>query len=463
MRAGHWVPFLAMLAPLFSGACAGPRVDTAAVETVMPPTDWRTSVAAQTPLDAQWWRGFGDPQLEAVVLRALERNPDIAIAVGRVREARAQELNARAALLPTLDAGGGVTRSRSVNAFGLPSEATGAQPQVSAAWEVDLFGRLADSRAAARQQWIASQAARDAVRLSVASTAASGYITLLALDARLRVARDTLDARSDSLRLIRRRVEAGYSPKLELEQAVADYDAAGRLVPAAREAITRQENALRLLTGDVPGPVERGASLQTLRTAPIPKGLPSQLLARRPDVAQAEATLAATDRSLAAARKRFLPTLRLTGAAGAAFSSLLPDPITIWSIGGSVLAPLFEGGRLRAGAEAAAAQRDQAAESYRRAALTAFREVDDALAGVVSADEQLRIGLAQRDALAESYRLARNRYRAGYSPFLEELDAQRGLLAAELSLVQTRSDALTNRVALYRALGGGWSEAELMR
>ena len=140
-----------------------------------------------------------------------------------------------------------------------------------------------------------------------------------------------------------------------------------------------------------------------------------------------------------------------------------PDPITIWSIGGSVLAPLFEGGRLRAGVEAAAAQRDQAAESYRRAALTAFREVDDALAGVVSADEQLRIGLAQRDALAESYRLARNRYRAGYSPFLEELDAQRGLLAAELSLVQTRSDALTNRVALYRALGGGWSGAELMR
>jgi multidrug efflux system outer membrane protein len=142
---------------------------------------------------------------------------------------------------------------------------------------------------------------------------------------------------------------------------------------------------------------------------------------------------------------------------------LLPDPITIWSIGGSVLAPLFEGGRLRAGTEAAAAQRDQAAESYRRAALTAFREVDDALAVVVSADEQLRIGIAQRDALAESYRLARNRYRAGYSPFLEELDAQRGLLAAELALVQSRSDALTARVTLYRALGGGWTAAQLER
>jgi NodT family efflux transporter outer membrane factor (OMF) lipoprotein len=324
-----------------------------------------------------------------------------------------------------------------------------------------LFGRLADQRAAARQNWIASQAARDAVRLSVGSAAASGYVTLLALDARLGVTRQTLALRDDSLRLIRRRVEAGYSPKLELEQAEADYQAAARLVPQAVEAITRQENGLRLLTGDVPGPVERGRALEALLAPPVPDTLPSELLARRPDIAQAEATLAATDKSLAAARKRFLPSLRLSAAAGAVFSSLLADPVTIWSVGGSVLAPLFEGGRLRAGAETAAAQRDQAAESYRRAALTAFHEADDALAGVASADAQLRIGIAQRDALAESYRLARNRYRAGYSPFLEQLDAQRGLLAAELALVQSRSDALTARITLYRAMGGGWTGAEL--
>ncbi len=443
-------------------ACTGPRVETVAVEPVTPPSGWRTPLAAQATLEAQWWQGFGDPQLSLVVERALERNPDIAIAAGRVREARAAELNARAALLPTLDASGGVSQARTVNAFGQPSESTGAQPQVQAAWEIDLFGRLADSRAAARAQWIASQAARDGVRLSVASTAASGYVTLLALDGRLKVTRETLAARSDSLRLIRRRVEAGYSPKLELEQAEADYQAAARLIPAAREAIVRQENALQLLTGDLPGPVTRGASLDALLTAPVPEGLPSQLLTRRPDVAQAEASLVATDRSLAAARKRFLPSVRLTGAGGLAISSLLGDPITIWSIGGSVLAPLFQGGRLQAGVESAAAQRDQAAETYRRAALTAFREVDDALAGVVSADEQLRINRAQRAALAESYRLARNRYRAGYSPFLEQLDAQRGLLSAELSLVQARSDALNARVTLYRALGGGWTETQLL-
>lgn len=455
--AASLIPFV-----LIAG-CAGPRIDVAPVETVAPPTGWRTPVIAQAPLDEQWWRGFGDPQLAAVVERSLARNPDIAVAVGRIREVRAQELNARAALLPSLQAAGGVSQSRSVNAFGQPAEATGAQPQVQAAWEIDLFGRLGDERAAARAQTTASLAARDALRLSVASTAAAGYITVLALDARLRVARETLTARTDSLRLIRRRVEEGYSPKLELEQAEADYQAAARLVPAAQEAITRQENALSVLSGDLPGPIARGASLQTLLTAPIPASLPSQLLARRPDVAQAEETLVAADRSLAAARKRFLPQLNLSAAGGAAFSSLLPDPISIWSIGGSVLAPLFQGGRLRAGAEAAAGRRDQAAESYRRTALTAFREVDDALATVVSADAQLRIGIAQRAALAESYRLARNRYREGYSPYLEELDAQRGLLSAELALVQTRSDALTARVTLYRALGGGWTGAELAR
>ena len=441
--------------------CAGPRVDLAVVEPVTPPSDWRTPIEGNDAVEREWWRGFGDPQLAVLVDRALARNPDIAIAVGRVREARAQELLARSALLPTLDATGVASRSRSVNAFGQPSEATGAQPQLQAGWEIDLFGRLADSRAAARSAWIASQAARDSVRLSVASATASGYVTLLALDARLRVARDTMAARSDSLRLIGRRVEEGYSPQLELAQARADYDAAAKLVPAAQEAITRQENGLRLLTGDVPGAVQRGAALEALLAAPVPESLPSGLLARRPDVAQAEATLAAADRSLSAARKRFLPQIRLTSAAGAAFSTLLADPITIWSAGGSVLAPLFAGGRLRAGTETAAAQRDQAAESYRRTALTAFSEVDNALASVASADEQLRIGIAQRAALAESLRLARNRYREGYSPFLEELDAQRGLLAADLALVQTRSDALTARIALYRAMGGGWSAADL--
>jgi outer membrane protein TolC len=197
--------------------------------------------------------------------------------------------------------------------------------------------------------------------------------------------------------------------------------------------------------------------LERLAVPAVPGGLPSELLRRRPDVAQAEYQLAATDSNLAAVRKRFLPQVRLTGSAGAAFSTLLTDPITIWSVGGSILAPLFEGGRLTAQAQAAGAQRDQAAFSYRRTALTAFREVEDALAAVGLIDAQIVFAQSQRDALAEGLRLATNRYREGYSPYLEQLDAQRGLLGAQLSLIQLRADALSARIQLFQAMGGGWS------
>ncbi|CAN5390132.1 efflux transporter outer membrane subunit [soil metagenome] len=452
-----------LIAPLAMAACAGPLVKTTAVAPVTPPPAWRTDAGPTAPFDRDWWQGFGDPVLTALVERALANNLDIAIAGSRIRDAKAQERLARAQLLPTLDAGLATTWGRSINAFGQAVDQEAAQPSVQAAWEVDLFGRLSDQASAARSTWLASTAARDSVRLSVAGTAASGYITLLALDARLLVARQTLDARAEALRLARRRTDAGYSPQLELAQAEAEYQGTAQIIPPLEQAIARQENGLRLLTGDLPGRVERGTTLAALTEPAIPAGLPSDLLRRRPDVSQAEFQLAATDSTLAAARKRFLPRLPLTGSAGLAYSSLLPDdPLTLFSVGASILAPLFEGGRLTAGARSAAAQRDQAAFAFRRTTLTAFREVDDSLATARHADDQTQILRAQRDALANGFRLASNRYRAGYSPYLEQLDAQRGLLGAQLSLIQAQADALTARVALYQAMGGGWSATALI-
>ena len=439
-------------------ACAGPQVDTAQLVPVTPPAQWRTDAGPTAPLDKAWWEAFGDPTLTALVEQALANNLDIAVAAARVRDAHAQQRIARAQLLPTLDVAVSGTYSRTINAFGEAVDQETTLPQVQTAWEADLFGRLSDQLSAAQSAWLASQAARDAVRLSVAGTAASGYVTLLALDARLAVARQTLDARNEALRLARSRTGAGYSPQLELAQAEAEYQATAQIIPPLEQAVARQENALRLLTGEMPGAVARGVTLAQLAEPSIPDGLPSDLLRRRPDVAQAELQLAASDSALAAARKRFLPQLRLTGSAGLAWSSLLPDdPLTLFSLGGSILAPIFEGGRLRAGAESAAAQRDQAAFAYRRATLAAFRDVDGALAAVKHSDEQARILTAQREALANGLRLATNRYKAGYSPYLEQLDAQRGLLGAELSLIQARADALNARIALYQAMGGGWS------
>jgi NodT family efflux transporter outer membrane factor (OMF) lipoprotein len=439
------------------GGCLGDDIRPAEVPPVQPPPAWRTDAAAAAPFDATWWQSFGDPALTALVERALANNSDIAIAVGRIREARGNLQAVAAQRLPTLDAGASAGHSRSVSAFGTPLVQDFAQPQLQVGYEIDLFGRLADQKSAARDAFLASEAGRDAVRLSIANTVAGSYIALIGLDARLEVARATLEARSDSLRIARSRVDRGYSPRLELDQAEAEYQSAVQIVPQAELAITRLEDSLSLLTGDTPHAIARGGKLDTINGVTVPAGLPSELLRRRPDIAQAEYQLAAADKSLAVARKRFLPQLRLSAAGGAAFSTLLADPITIWSVGGSILAPLFQGGRLTGQAEAAAGQRDQAAFAYRRAALGAFREVEDALAAVKRLDEQVAAASAQRDALGNALRRATNRYHEGYSPYLEQLDAQRQFLASQLGLVQARTDALNARVQLYAALGGGWS------
>ncbi len=451
---------LALMPMLGLAGCMAPATPRPDAAAVAPPVGWRGNPGGAETVDAAWWNGFRDPVLTALVERALAHNVDIAIAVARVQEARAQERLSRAALFPTLDASAGATHSRSVSALGSASEGSSAQPGVQAAYEVDLFGRIADQVSAARNSWLASAAARDAARLSIASAAASGYIALLGLDARRVVVLETIAARAEALRLARSRADAGYTSQLELRQAEAEYQGAALILPQVDLAIARQENALRLLTGDAPGVVPRGVALAALIPPPLPDvGVPSQLLRRRPDIAQAEWTLAASDASLSAARKQFLPSVNLSASAGAVFSSGLPDPITLWSVGGSILAPLFEGGRLRANVEGAAARRDQAAFAYRKAALTAFREVEDALAAVASLSRQRATAEAQREAIAQALRHAINRYQAGYSGYLEQLDAQRALLSADLALVQLRADQLSALVALYQVLGGGWDQA----
>lgn len=447
----------ALFAVSMLAGCAGPAIETASVAPIQAPTAWRTDAGESAPIERQWWQAFGDTELAALVEKAQANNPDVAIAAARVRQARAQEVAARALLFPSLDFGVAAGRSRSVNAFGQPAEQSFAQPQFQAAYEVDLFGRIADEARAGRSAWLASQTAHDATTLAVSGAVASGYITLRALDARLQITRETLVARGEALRIARSRAAAGYAPLLELRQAEAEYEGTAQLVPQIEIAIARQEDALSQLVGETPHAIGRGKDFLALAEPGVPDTLPSELLQRRPDIAAAEFQLAAADASLSAARKRFLPQVRLTASAGAAFSTLLADPVTIWSVGGSVLAPLFEGGRLQAQAESAAGRRDEAAFAYRRAALTAFREVEDNLAAVKHLSTQMEHVRAQRDVLAAGLQLATNRYRAGYSPYLEQLDAQRGLLAAELNLIQTRADALVARVALYQAMGGGWA------
>lgn len=452
------------LLPAFAfalAACAGPRPATPADAAVVPPPAWRTALGPGQPIRADWWQGFGDPVLGDLVAQALAGNDDLAIAAARVEQARASARLARAQTTPQLSADLPASRARTIDAFGNPYTAFNLSPEVTVSYDLDLFGRLRAGSRAARAQALASLGARDAVRLATASAVASGYITLRALDLRLEVAQATLAARGEALRIARRRAETGYTSNLELRQAEGEYHATEQLVPQARLAIARAEDSLALLIGRAPGPIPRGLPLDRLQPPPIPDGLPADLLRRRPDLYEAEQTLVAADRTLDASRAALLPDVSLTGSAGILLSTILPAPVGVFSAGGSVLAPILDGGRRRAQAKASEAARDQAAFAYRRAALGAFRDVDDALAGVKRSGEQATALGAQRDSLAGALRNASNRYRAGYSAYIDQLDAQRGLLSAQLALVQATADRLAAYVALYQALGGGWSAADV--
>lgn len=448
---------LLLLAGMLLGGCVGPRPPVPPEVSVTPPPAWRVEPGPSVPIEREWWRHYADPMLATLVDRALRNNDDVGIAVARVSEARALELVARAQLLPTLEFSAPAARARSLNAVGRELTINTAAPQLQAAYEVDLFGRIGDQAESARANTLAREAARDTVVLAVAATTARSYISLRALDAQLEVVQQTLVARAEALRLAQTRARAGYTSELELEQARAEYESTAQAVPQAELAVARQENALSQLVGDSPPiAIGRGLQLAELHQPPVPEGLPADLLRRRPDIAQAEFDLAASDASLSAARKAYLPQLRLSISGGLLYATRAINPVSIWSIGGSVLAPIFEGGRIQANADAAASRRDHAAFAYRRVVLTAFREVNDNLAALQKLDEQVGHLEEQRNALAATLRHATNRYRAGYSPYIEQLDAQRGLLNAELSLIQTRADRLNASVALYQAMGGGW-------
>lgn len=438
--------------------CAGPRPNAPSAAAVTAPETWRAGHAAVAEVTPDWWRGFGDPALSRVVETALIHNVDISIAAARVEEARGMLALAQGQRRPAVAAIAGARRERFLNAFGRPVYQTADRAEANISYDLDLFGRLRHASEAARASLLATESARDNVRLAVASSAAGGYIGLRALDARLAVLEKTLAARADSLAIAKRRADSGYATRLELEQAEAEYRATEQQIPVFRLAIARQEDALSLLLGDHPRAIKRGLALDSLSPPSVPGALPSALLRRRPDIAAAEQQIVAADRSLDAARAAFMPRIELSAAGGFVDSTLFGDPVGVFSFGGSLLAPIYQGGRQHAQQDIAAARRDQAAFAYRKAALNAFREVEDAMAALRHTAEQEAALRKQRDALARALAQARNRYRAGYSAYIEELDAQRGLLAAELSLVQVNADRLGAAVNLFQALGGGWSQ-----
>jgi multidrug efflux system outer membrane protein len=454
---------------LLGGCMLGPDYERPAAD--LPEAYAEPDVGATMPVRSDWWKLYGDPKLDELVASTLERNADIRLAVARIEEADANLRAANAAFLPEIDLGGNANRTRFSTTTvlppppGVPVTRNNVRLALSTSFELDFWGRLRRGVEAVRAQMLATRYAGDVVALTLQGLTAQAYFALRSLDAQLIVTRETLATREDALAYVRARAKGGVASELEVAQAEgARADIATQLKDLERQRALI-EHQLAAVTGRLDLAVASG-DLRTLPMPPLPpSGLPSALLERRPDIQQAEQQLVSANAQIGVAKAAMFPTISLTGFAGgesATLASLLNNTGSgIWSVGFGLNLPLFDAGRYRALTDAAIARAHQAVASYQKAVETGFREVADALASVrltSSSEQDYEVSVA---AARKALRLSRMRYEAGYSPFLEVLDAQRTANINELAALRNRQSLLSATVDLMKALGGGWSAERL--
>lgn len=412
---------------------------------------------SEAPVNLAWQRFFADARLRQLIELSLANNRDLRVAILNIEQARAQYRITRADRLPTVSAI--VSGNRQTTGEDQPISSIYQAGFGVSAFELDLFGRLRGLSAAAAAQVLAAQANQQAVRTALIASVANAEIALQADEALLKVARDTVNSRDQSVDLTRQRFNAGVANELDLRSAESAFQAAQAVLVQTQRQQVLDQNALVLLLGgslpaDLPAPTGDLADFEPL--AELPAGVPSEVLTRRPDIRQAEFALAATDANIDAARSAFWPRITLTGQFGTAsgqLSGLFKN--TAWSFAPSLVQPIFDAGRNRANLSGARANRDIALAQYEKAIQTAFREVADGLSNRFKLDVQRLILVSQVDAETRRLDAAEQRYSAGVASALDRLDAQRSLFAAQQSLVQVQSQRAQNLVALYRALGGG--------
>jgi multidrug efflux system outer membrane protein len=410
-----------------------------------------------------WWQIFGDPVLQDLIKEAIQQNYDLRVAAARILDARAQVTIARSFQFPELNASG-IAEYSNIQGAVVPQlgEAVVAQGGIDLSFEIDFWGRFRRGSEAARADLLASEAARRVVLVTLISDVASFYFNLRDLDQELEISRQTLDSRTESLRLIKMRERGGVAALIDVRQAEILVAQAGQAVPDTERQIAQTENALAVLLGRNPDAVPRGRPLgQQLALPILPTGFPSTLLERRPDIVQAEAQLAAATARIGVAKSDYFPRVFLTGSAAAGalwVNSSWAGPQGLFAIGPSFTMPIFNWGRTGAGVDAAQARTQAALEQYRLTLVQAFREVADALVEHRKRQEfrvqQEALTVAARDTT----QLANMRYRGGVASYLEVLDSERQLFDAELGVVRTYRDELVAVVRLYKALGGGWQE-----
>ena len=461
----HGLALLALAAVLAWGCTVGPNYTRPPVSAPQGyrglPADHSGTTDVASLGDQQFWEVFEDETLQGLIRTALQQNYDVRIAAVRILEARARLGITRADQRPTVSADAAIARERISQSRAAPAFQTGVEDvAVSAAWEIDFWGRFRRATEAARANLLANEWARQEVVSAVVSDVASAYFQLRELDLELEISRQTLASRRDSLRLTQALADRGATSLLDVRQAEQLVFGAAASIPDLEQRIEQQENFISVVLGNNPQPVPRGRALTEQPHAPeVPAGLPSGLLERRPDIREAEQDVVAANASIGVARADYFPRIALTGSGGfqsAALTSLFSGPAGLWTVAASAAQPIYEGGRIRNRVALAEAQQQEAALVYQRTIQQAFREVSDALVAYRKSQE-FRVQQEQLTRSAEdATRLSNLRYSGGAASYLEVLDSDTRKFTARLNLAQAQHNELQSLVRIYRALGGGW-------
>jgi multidrug efflux system outer membrane protein len=425
---------------------------------------------ATTPSE-RWWTLYRDPALDRLVEEALANNRDLAIAAARVEEARALLRITDSARAPTIDATAGVDRTRTSERSplplppGTPLRQDTYEARISVAYELDLWGRLRAASDASRAQLLATEVARETIRITLASQVVQSYFALIALDEQVEVTRRTLDLRGQNLDLQRHRYKAGLITDFHLRQLEAEVAAARAQLPALEQRRTSVDVALGVLLGRSPRAivdesVRVSGENDALAGAVVPEGLPSDLLLRRPDIVRAEQQLIEANARIGVARAALFPRIALTGFLGSestTLGDLFTAPARTWQLAFALAQPIFQGGRLRAEVDAATAREREMLAQYQKTVQSAFGEVREALAAQSRTREVFAAEDERVAALRETLRLARIRFENGLSSQLEVIDAERNLLQAELNRVDALRAQRAAVADVVRTLGGGWT------
>jgi outer membrane protein, multidrug efflux system len=404
---------------------------------------------------------FRDSTLVRLVETAVRQNREVQAAVARIREFRALVGVARAPLFPTVTINGSASTNQSVFGSFPPSRFDALRVTGDLAWELDFWGRIRRGLQAARADLSAQEASQRAVLLTLVSDVASGYLQLLQLDEERSIAARTLASRQEVLKLAQRRFDQGVISELDVRQFEAQVAVAASALAVSERDRAQREHQLSVLLGQAPTAVPRGGSLvQAVSALKVPDSIPASLVARRPDVQQAERGYAAATARIGAAQAARLPTFSITGSYGSqatGTSNLFDSSREVYQLQGAISVPIFTGGLLSNQAGAARARAEQARAQYEQTVLVALAEAGDALVGVRTAGDITTAQQTQAQALRRALQLAERRYTSGVASYVEVLDAQRSLFDAELSLSRARLQELEAAVQLYRAIGGSWN------